>query len=51
MKLEALPGGRTKLIAQSVFQSVADRDGTLQGGMEEGVNDTYNRLAELLTKM
>jgi uncharacterized protein YndB with AHSA1/START domain len=51
MKLEALPGGRTKLIAQSVFQSVADRDGMLQGGMEEGVNDTYDRLAELLKKM
>src|SRR5713101_3462420 len=50
MKLEALPGGRTGLIVQSVFQSVADRDGMLQGGMEEGVNDTYNRLAELLKK-
>jgi len=23
----------------------------LQGGMEEGVNDTYDRLAELLKKM
>jgi len=51
MKLEELPGGRTKLIAQSVFQSVADRDGMLQSGMEEGVNDTYDRLAELLKKM
>ena len=51
MKLEKLPGGRTKLIVQSVFQSVADRDGMLQGGMEEGVNDTYDRLAELLKKM
>jgi len=51
MKLEALPGGRTKLITQSVFQSVADRDGTLQSGMEEGVKDTYERLAELLKKM
>jgi uncharacterized protein YndB with AHSA1/START domain len=51
MRLEELPGGRTKLIAQSVFQSVADRDGMLQGGMEEGVNDTYDRLAELLKKM
>ena len=51
MKLEALPGGRTRLTAQSVFQSVADRDGMLQGGMEEGVNDTYDRLAELLKKM
>ncbi len=51
IKLEKLPGGRTKLIAQSVFQSVADRDGMLQSGMEEGVNDTYDRLAELLKKM
>ncbi len=51
MKLEALPGGRTRLIAQSIFQSVADRDGMLQGGMEEGVNDTYDRLAELLKKL
>src|SRR5205807_9316817 len=51
MKLEELPGGRTKLIAQSVFQSVADRDGMLQSGMEEGVDETYDRLAELLKKM
>ena len=51
MKLEALPGGRTKLIVQSVFQSVADRDGALQSGMQEGVNDTYDRLAELLKTM
>jgi uncharacterized protein YndB with AHSA1/START domain len=51
MKLEELPGGRTRLIAQSVFQSVADRDGMLQSGMEAGVHDTYDRLAELLKKM
>jgi len=51
MKLEKLPGGRTKLTVQSVFQSVADRDGMLQSGMQEGVNDTYDRLAELLKKM
>ena len=48
MKFEALPGGRTRLTVQSVFQSVADRDGMLQGGMESGVNDTYDRLEELL---
>lgn len=48
MKLEELAGGRTRLIAQSVFQSVADRDGMLQSGMEAGVKDTYDRLAELL---
>jgi uncharacterized protein YndB with AHSA1/START domain len=51
MKLEALPGGRTKLTVQSVFQSVADRDGMLQSGMEEGLSDTHDRLAELLQKM
>jgi uncharacterized protein YndB with AHSA1/START domain len=48
---EPLPGDRTKLTAQSVFQSVADRDGMLQSGMEEGVNDSYDRLDELLEKM
>lgn len=50
-KFEALPGNRTKLISQSVFQSVEDRDGMLQSGMEEGVNDSYNRLDELLERM
>jgi uncharacterized protein YndB with AHSA1/START domain len=51
MKLEELPGGRTRLTVQSVFQSVADRDGTLQSGMEDGVNETYDRLAEIMKKM
>src|SRR5437763_17093654 len=50
MKLEELPGGRTRLTIQSVFQSIADRDATLQSGMESGINDTYNRLEELLEK-
>jgi uncharacterized protein YndB with AHSA1/START domain len=50
-RFEALPGDRTKLMAQSVFQSIEDRDGMLQSGMEEGVNDSYNRLDELLEKM
>jgi uncharacterized protein YndB with AHSA1/START domain len=48
LTLEALPGGRTRLTTQSVFQSVADRDGMLQSGMEEGLNDSYERLTELL---
>ena len=51
MKLEELPGGRTRLTTQSVFQSVADRDATLQSGMEAGVKETYDRLAELLKTM
>src|SRR5207247_11125267 len=48
LTLEALPAGRTRLTAHSVFQSVADRDGALQSGMEEGVTDSHERLAELL---
>jgi uncharacterized protein YndB with AHSA1/START domain len=51
MKLEELPGGRTRLTVQSVFQSLADRDAMLQSGMEAGVNETYDRLAELLERM
>ncbi|MCZ7395545.1 MAG: SRPBCC family protein [Candidatus Methanoperedens sp.] len=50
-RFEVLPGDRTKLTSHSVFQSVADRDGMLQSGMERGVNDSYDRLDELLEKM
>lgn len=50
-RFEELPGNRSKLVSQSVFRSVADRDGMLQSGMEEGVNDSYERLDELLVKM
>lgn len=47
-RFAAMPGNRTKLTSQSVFLSVADRDGMLQSGMEMGVNDSYERLDELL---
>ena len=50
-KFEALPDNRTKLTSQSVFLSVEDRDGMLMSGMEEGVNDSYDRLDELLEKL
>jgi uncharacterized protein YndB with AHSA1/START domain len=48
---EALPGGRTRLMNLSVYQSVADRDGILQSGMEEGLNDSFERLDELLATL
>jgi len=51
MRLEELPGNRTKIIIQSVYQSVSDRDGMVQSGMETGVNEGYERLDELLAKM
>ena len=42
--------GRTKMIDHSVFQSVEDRDGMVQSGMEVGAIETMDRLAELLVK-
>jgi len=51
MTLEALPNGRTRLTAQSVFQSVSDRDGMVQSGMETGAREGYERLDEILAKM
>lgn len=46
-----LPGGRTKVMIQVVFQSVADRDGMFQSGAEEGFTQSYERLEELLEKI
>ncbi|MEY2819530.1 MAG: hypothetical protein RL275_2993, partial [Chloroflexota bacterium] len=34
--------------SQSVFQSVSDRDGMIQSGMEHGVVEGYERLDEIL---
>ncbi len=48
---ESLPGNRTKLTSISIFFTVEDRDGMLLSGMEEGINDSYNRLDELLEGM
>ena len=48
---EALPDGKTKLTVSSVFQSVADRDGMLQSGMEFGTNESYERFDELLATL
>ncbi len=41
-------GGKTLLTEHTVFQSVADRDGMAQAGMEVGINDSMERLAELV---
>lgn len=50
LRLVELPGGRTRLITQSVFQSAIDRDAALQSGMESGINDSYDRLSDILEK-
>jgi uncharacterized protein YndB with AHSA1/START domain len=44
-------GGRTLMRMNSVFQSVEDRDGMVQSGMEEVVNDSMERLDELVARL
>ena len=40
--------GKTTLTSTALFDSVEDRDGMLQSGMEEGAVETWDRLAEYL---
>lgn len=40
--------GKTRVTDSSVFQSVADRDGMLQSGMERGAEESWDRLDEVL---
>ena len=51
MTLEELPGNRTRATIHSVFQSVTDRDGMIQNGMEKGVTEGYERLDEILSRL
>jgi uncharacterized protein YndB with AHSA1/START domain len=50
-RFQELPGGRTRFVGHSVFQSVADRDGMVQSGMERGVLDSHARLDELFAHL
>jgi uncharacterized protein YndB with AHSA1/START domain len=43
--------GGTVVHLNSVFQSVKDRDGMLQSGMQEGVSEGFEQLDELLSKL
>ena len=45
---EDLGDGRTRIVNHSAYQSVEDRDGMVQSGMERGVSEGYERLDELL---
>jgi uncharacterized protein YndB with AHSA1/START domain len=50
LTLEELDG-RTKWTTHVLFKSVEDRDGLIQSGMEPGMRETMDRLAELLESM
>jgi len=44
-------GGRAKATSRSAFQTVEDRGGMLKTDMEEGVDETMDRLARLLKEL
>jgi len=44
-------GGRTKVATTSLFHTTDERDGALSSGMEDGTNETYARLDELLARL
>ncbi|GAA3022510.1 SRPBCC family protein [Gordonia defluvii] len=48
LRVEDLGNGRTRLIAQSLVDSIEGRDAWLRSGMEAGVKDGYAKLDDLL---
>jgi len=48
VRFEALPGGRTRLVGESLVDSFADRDAFVAQGMEVGIREGYERLDEVL---
>jgi DNA-directed RNA polymerase specialized sigma24 family protein len=49
--VDNLGGWLTTVVARSVFQSVEDRDGMVQSGMQTGATETNDRLAEILAEL
>ena len=50
MTLEDLGDGRTRLVTVSLFHTAAERDGMLQSGMEQGLNQSYEALDRVLSR-
>jgi uncharacterized protein YndB with AHSA1/START domain len=49
LRFEDLGDGRSRLHAQSLVDSFEGRDAWLRSGMDSGVNEGYDKLAELVT--
>ena len=43
-------GDRTRVVSHSIFHTPEERDGMLASGMEGGMNETFERLDELLER-
>ena len=48
---EELADDRTKVTTVSIFYTTEERDGMLGSGMEGGMNETYQRLDEVLARL
>jgi uncharacterized protein YndB with AHSA1/START domain len=48
---EDLGDGRTKVVTTSLFHTTEERDGMLSSSMEEGLNESYAALDELLATL
>jgi uncharacterized protein YndB with AHSA1/START domain len=51
LELEDLGDGRTNAVNVSLFYKTEERDGMLQSGMEEGLNQSYAALDRLLATL
>jgi uncharacterized protein YndB with AHSA1/START domain len=47
---EDLGDGRMKLVTTSLFHTTEERDGMLESGMEDGLNESYAALDKLLVR-
>ena len=48
VRFEDLGGGRTRIVNTSLFHTTEERDGMLNSGMEQGMNESYAALDRLL---
>jgi uncharacterized protein YndB with AHSA1/START domain len=46
-----LGDGRTKVVTTSLFHTTEERDGMLESGMEQGLNQAYAALDKLLATL
>ena len=51
MTFEDIGGGKCRVVVGGAFQSVADRDAMVASGMQEGANESNERLEELLATL
>lgn len=51
MTLEDLGDGRTRVVTVSLFHTPEERDGMLQSGMEQGLEQSYTALDQVLARM